>query len=1657
MSWILSIYSTNAFKEVLLPAINNADTSIIIDKDIFVMPTDIEIPLEIIENKWYIRNTQHLDIRYTISKDYYNEECIVDRDLLTIYIESHTIINLVVREVKDSFRVYKKYNISKVDSVTIGKSENADFCYDTQKLISREHGIIRNTGGYFVMEDKSANGIFINSRRMNGIQQLFFGDCIDIFGLRLVFLGSILAVNEGIEGLRVKDNVLCEYQGEHDNHPFPEFSNREEVIVFHRSPRKIYKIESDTVEIEAPPAPKEENRQPLTMMIGPSMTMALPMVMGSVLSIYGTQMSGRRSGIFMYTGLVTAISSALIGVMWSLINLNYSRKKNRKEELHRFEAYSEYLINCANCVKEKYEKNTTHMREMYPSAEICCGYNHQTSVLWDRNPSHSDFLFQRLGTGSIPFQVKIDIPKEKFSMINDSLAEKPKMIKESYAMMHDVPIGVDLLVHPLIGAFGGVKKSGAIAAVYNIVAQIVANNCYTDVKLVFIYDEKDYEGYRTWEFTRWLPHVWSEDKKTRFVAKNKSEASDVLYELTKVLRMRAEESERISTKKNKIPKPYYVMFIANPELLDGELVAKYVFTPKAEYGLTTILIEEEYNKLPNTCGYIIQNDNVFQGVYGVAEEEEKHTIQFDIVNAQMLEKMSRVLSNITVSETEIGGEIPNSLTFFEMYGVNRLEELNVLDRWRKNRTYESMKALIGQKSGGVDYYLDVHEKYHGPHGLVAGTTGSGKSETLQTYMLSLALNFSPDDIGFFIIDYKGGGMANLFSGLPHLIGQISNLSGNQVRRAMVSIKSENIRRQRLFNEHGVNNINLYTKLYKNNEASEPIPHLFIIIDEFAELKREEPDFMKGLISVAQVGRSLGVHLILATQKPSGTVDENIWSNSKFKLCLRVQDRQDSMDMLHKPDAAYITQAGRCYLQVGNDELYELFQSGYSGAVYDESTEDMKTDIARMISTTGKAALVGSRVKLKQREALKIAWIRQLTDIIREVYDGEAALDFETRDKIIDKIYEIIKERNVEYPYSEYNVRRMEDLLMLYHEEREPKQIIALASVMGKKLPEIKEKTQLDAVVEYLGKVAKENGYTHNLQLWMPVLPQKLYLDELEGYNNTVYQNGMWPELTTSWTLSVYMGLCDDPVNQAQMPMVMDLAINGHHAVCGTVVSGKSTFLQTFVYSLINKYSPDAVNVYGLDFGSKMLSAFEDAPHIGGIVYDTELDKVDKLINLLERSLEERKTLFRSGNYSQYVQANGVVLPAIILVIDNFANFRNKTNNRYDEFFIRLSKEGVGYGVFIIVTAAGFGAAEIPNRMGDNIRTTISLEMGDKFQYADVMRVTRVEIIPEENIKGRGLIRVGESLIEYQTALALRAEDDFKRAELITQCVEQMRTAWKGKCASPIPQIPKTFTWSVFCETEDFKNTVKDDRILSVGYLEKTVQVYGIDLSENYCYLVTGKNRSGKTNFLKIAIASAVIKKFKVVIFDFAGEYKTFADRTTVTYISDDAAMFRYFNEELSYPFRSRNIKKRKWVSEGCSDKEIFENMADEEKILHFIGSLPEFLKHMYKPAENIGAMSGFIETLFEKGSFHNVYWFAILNPDDAATLGIYKAYTLFAKYKKGIHFGGNVAEHRIFNFDYLSFAEKSKAEKQGVALLPSSADGIIGKVVIPLYKAEAAK
>lgn len=1656
MSTILSVYTKNAYKEYQLPALSNDDYEISISAQMFQIMEDITLRLESLDGNWRMKHSR----KYALTKEEGDPYGYLQQnDVIHITTYQEEPISVVVTKTGSTFPVMGKYDISKLSQITIGAAAENDISYSFLNLVSRKHAVLKKSGQGWLVEDISSNGVFVNEKKLDQPVLLQLGDCIDIFGLKLIYLDEKLAVNAVNRNVRISSVLLplhyVETPGTREQKQRTERGG--EKHYFHRAPRNLMQLDTEPVEIEAPPAPKALNRKPLFMLIGPSFTMAIPMLLGTLLAMYGSR---GNSSSFMYTGIITAVGSAVLGVFWALVNLKYEKKITVEDEKKRFAAYSDYLMKQVEVIKEKYEKSRNSLLELYPDTQTCITYSSVSPELWSRNRRHEDFLVHRLGLGNLPFQIPIQVPKERFTLSDDNLMKKPGMIREEYETLFDVPVRVDLSQHHIIGLIGGIGKQGAVDLMHVLSAQIAANNSYTDVKLAYIYNDSSRQ--EDWEFARWLPHVWSEDKKTRYVASNKEEASDVFYELVKIFRMRAEEEQK---KKNGLPKPYYVLFVSDASALEGELITKYICEADENVGLTTFIMAESYEQLPNVCEYVIQNDAQFQGCYQTSDAE-RIQVRFDQASGKELETMARTISGIEVKEVEKGGDIPNSLTFFEMFHVNRPEELKAEERWRKNKNYENMKAEVGVKAGGELCYLDVHEKYHGPHGLVAGTTGSGKSETLQTYMLSLALNFSPDDISFFIIDYKGGGMASLFDGLPHMIGQISNLSGNQVRRAMVSIKSENKRRQRVFSENNVNNINLYTKLYKSGEAQVPIPHLFIIIDEFAELKREEPEFMKELISVAQVGRSLGVHLILATQKPSGTVDDNIWSNSKFRMCLRVQDRQDSNDMLHKPDAAYITQAGRCYLQVGNDELYELFQSGYSGAAYDENAGAFQSGIATMVSLTGKAALIGSNLKRKQQAKLRSTWIYNLIQIFKQTAAdrGQTLTELAESSDGMKAIYQKLAYFDVDYQESDYNTRRLEELLQTYLEisrlvsqeeerllEEEVEELLKYVDENNVKLPEQKVKTQLDAMVEYLAKTAKEYGYNHKFQLWMPLLPTSFPLEQLSGYKEHIFDGVKWPEAPDEWSLEVPIGLCDDPVSQTQMPLALKFSENGHHAFCGMIVSGKSTLLQTLFYAMIHKYSPDYVNLYAIDFSSHMLSAFEHAPHVGGVIFEDDTEKMDKFFHMIEEMLESRKKKFEGGNYSQYVRANGVKVPAVIVAIDNYANFREKTDNKYEDVLMHLAHDGVGYGIFLAVTAGGFGSTEIQTRIGDNIKTVVCLQMNDKFQYADALRVPRTEILPEANIKGRGLAMAGERVLEFQTALSLEAEDDYQRMEKIEEECRQMQAAWHGKHARQIPVIPEKPVWSEFEELSDTQALSEDDRHLPVGYDMESAASYGIDLSKTYCYAISGRARTGKTNTLKALIRSAAKKGGKVTVIEYdADELQATAGKAEARYIVDQKEQGDFFQELLPV-IQQRNQIKKKLVADGRED-EVYEALADQEKYYIFIADIERFISAVYKPAEGVLNIRPFLENITEKGKQLNIFFFFGINPDTVGTILGLRAYENMTGYRTGMHLGGNVANLRYMDFSYLSYSEQSKTGKAGIGMLPAGNEETVSRVVVPLVK-----
>ena len=308
MSLVLSIHSPKAFQEFLLPAVNNAEHSIILSKDVFVLDRDVELRMEVIENHWHFLAAAGYVVESAVDKTDYAGVNLKDKDLLTILLTGGETISVMVDALESPFRVFEKYDVRNISEVTIGSAERNDIQYNTRSLISREHAVISKRQGQYVIEDKSANGIFVNAVRVVGSRQLSFGDCVHIFGLCLVFLGEVLAVNTYAENVQINGQKLIPYKPA-PHSILPRMEEHREKVLYHRSPRLLYKIDKDTIEIEPPPSPKTLNKKPIGMLIGPSMTMALPMLLGCGLAIYGNRASGNTGSAFMYT--VTAIPCSL--------------------------------------------------------------------------------------------------------------------------------------------------------------------------------------------------------------------------------------------------------------------------------------------------------------------------------------------------------------------------------------------------------------------------------------------------------------------------------------------------------------------------------------------------------------------------------------------------------------------------------------------------------------------------------------------------------------------------------------------------------------------------------------------------------------------------------------------------------------------------------------------------------------------------------------------------------------------------------------------------------------------------------------------------------------------------------------------------------------------------------------------------------------------------------------------------------------------------------------------------------------------------------------------------------------------------------------------------------------------------------------------------
>ncbi len=694
---------------------------------------------------------------------------------------------------------------------------------------------------------------------------------------------------------------------------------------YQRSPRIIYREPEEKKVIAKPSSKPSKPSEQLMRTIIPPIVMIAALALVSIF---------QPRGIYIVVMLAMTVTTIILSVTSYVKNA----KQYRIDMKERKRSYREYL---RNKTKELFETSMEQRHALeyhYPNVEKLKDMTTEVNArIYEKTMFHHDFLMYRVGVGDIDPSFEIEFSEEEFTLDKDELVKEAKELHVQFQKMKQVPITTTLMNGP-VGYIG--QRSLVLEQLQLLVMQTAFFHSYHEVQFVVIFPEEEKEQ---WGWMRWLPHASLKGLNVRGFVYHDRSRDQVLTSLYQILKERKLVNDEQSDKREKTYfTPHYSVLITDEKIILDHAIMEFFNEDPSELGVTLIFVQDVLQSLPEHVATVIDIRDASSGNVILEEGEliNQAFVPDHFPVAFNKEAVSRSLAPLNHLQS-LKSTIPEAVTFLEMYGVETVEAFNLRQNWQQNETYKSLAVPLGLRGKDDLVHLNLHEKAHGPHGLVAGTTGSGKSEIIQSYILSLAVNFHPYEVAFLLIDYKGGGMANLFKDLPHLVGAITNLDGAQSMRALASIKAELKKRQRLFGEYDVNHINQYQKLIKQGEADEPMPHLFLISDEFAELKSEQPDFMKELVSTARIGRSLGIHLILATQKPSGVVDDQIWSNSKFKLALKVQNASDSNEILKTPDAAEITLPGRSYLQVGNNEIYELFQSAWSGAEYRTDKDDLQ--------------------------------------------------------------------------------------------------------------------------------------------------------------------------------------------------------------------------------------------------------------------------------------------------------------------------------------------------------------------------------------------------------------------------------------------------------------------------------------------------------------------------------------------------------------------------------------------------------------------------------------------------------------------------------------------------------------------------------------------
>ena len=868
-------------------------------------------------------------------------------------------------------------------------------------LVSNKHAVLflDDFGSYWVEDHDSTNGVYVNGFKIKPNEKgkkrvkLTYGDTIDLFTAKIVFKEEILLI-EKILGKYLVVGM--------DEAAIPVFSKEDNMPVLSRAPRRQKSLPGDPIKIPAPPSESKNSRdigRVLIYMLRPLMWLALPIVAG-IIQGSGVEFNWATGAMY------------LIGPAMMIYQFIRQSRRTKKENEKRFARYLEKLEKREKELDEtEREQRIRFERKHNAQADNlnrAVSYDWRT---WERDQVDDDFLEIRVGTGMGEHSFQIDKPEE------EALEDKPEQLVDALEEMlgrhqhlSNYPLTIDLKERPNIGVYGFYQARTQLVTA--MLLQIAMHHKPSEAKIVLIIPEYQISDFKA---LLSLPHLWDEGYSRRLVflkdnrdrqcdghcyddeSDNKTYCpfclKDKFYDrFVETFKLREKQFEDKDLKQRGFA-PHYVFVISDTSLISGENaheLSNYLLNDHANIGVHTVCLGEQSIDLPDTFENLISAG--FQKGSFFIKEGDEHGFHADIYDAATTEKISRALAPIQIENLMVSKNIPTSVSLLDLHGAGSLEDLDIADKWAKDLKQPNPATPVGRLDQTRNLDLDIRLSGIGPHGVVGGTTGSGKSEFLLSAILGFAIRCHPQRLNMVILDYKGGSTAQACETLPHVRGIVTDLDkGPDTKRALAAIKTELTYREDLFKLYTdqlavrVDNLESYHEYVSDGPE---LAYMLVVVDELAELKIREPNAMEIIEDIARRGRSVGVHLLLTTQNPQGVINSQIQSNINYKVCFRIS-KDNSRGIIDSPEAAYISDRtpGRALIRVGNDEL-SGFQSGYTGAAYVDKKDRSKHVIPTIYEVTDE----GERVPIfiDESEQKSRSKSSQLTKTVQYISDYTAA-------------------------------------------------------------------------------------------------------------------------------------------------------------------------------------------------------------------------------------------------------------------------------------------------------------------------------------------------------------------------------------------------------------------------------------------------------------------------------------------------------------------------------------------------------------------------------------------------------------------------------------------------------------------------------------------